>query len=606
MINKTNYYDRIKVIDWNAVPASLKKIHETLIPDAAKSDWSAYSNDGDVKRVVDKYFGYIAKFVPASNVDTPVSKKAAVLPKQAKQASAPKEKKQKIAKVIPELPEPKQVVYIPTATSFIKRYAALHGKIKTKDQILSLTHGLQKAITEQRIKSGDPAMREIEKMQSELIMLATTMGDSAKIEIDARSLTHYKQIAQGEEIRTSVKLLKQFIQINGKAPDKVKAEKLGRKMAEAYVEIPKEDPYRSELSAGTDALADYCNGNTKTVGIPEVSLRGLSGLAGIGAFAGLGRAANASPILQALQDARVNNLSEASMKRAFAKSPAPGLCLEIAKLLIRRGSLNMSVVRGQSLKPITTYRTELSGMSLDAESPGDDGINATDLLNMRLSGSGHSSISGLGNVVESGVINKTESFTQQINRPAHSPLQIGSESLMEKITARDLAKMRFKTIGYNGRYKDVIGDPAIGFRMMVYAKPFEGKSSFAIEFCKDLAELGKGRIAYLALEEGISASMKKKVVDRGAANVDGLDFLGYMPASFAGYNFVVIDSVSDRSMKREALRELFSQNPDICFICIFHATKEGTARGGLDYSHDMDIILKIENHKPVVEKNRFL
>jgi len=62
----------------------------------------------------------------------------------------------------------------------------------------------------------------------------------------------------------------------------------------------------------------------------------------------------------------------------------------------------------------------------------------------------------------------------------------------------------------------------------------------------------------------------------------------------------------DRSISREQLREMFLNHPQTCFICIFHATKAGSARGGLDYSHDMDIIVKIENLKPVVEKNRFL
>jgi len=333
------------VIDWNAVPVSLKKIHETLIPDAAKSDWSAYNTDGDVKRVVDKYFGYIAKFVLASNDETATTKKAAVRSKPSKPATVPKVKHPKLTKNIPSLPEPKQVVYIPTATAFIKRYAALHGKVKTKDQILSLTHGLQKAITEQRIKSGDSAIREIEKMQSELITLATTMGDKAKIEIDAPSLTHYKQIAKGEEIRTSVKLLKQFIQINGKTPDKAKVETLGKKMAAAYDSIPKEDSYLHELNEGAKAIADYVHGNTKVVSIPKVSLHGLSGIAGASTVSGLGRVTGGNAVISLLRDADVKDVKEPSMKRAFRAAKAPGLCLEIARLMIRRGELTTAILK---------------------------------------------------------------------------------------------------------------------------------------------------------------------------------------------------------------------------------------------------------------------
>ncbi len=176
----------------------------------------------------------------------------------------------------------------------------------------------------------------------------------------------------------------------------------------------------------------------------------------------------------------------------------------------------------------------------------------------------------------------------------------------DTVSAKDLAKMTFETIGYNGQFKNVIGDPATGFRMMVFGKPFQGKSSFVIELCKELAGLNRGNVAYLCLEEGISMSMQKKVIDRGADKVEGLDFRGTMPASFDGYGFVVIDSVSDRGISREQLREMFLHNPDVCFICIFHATKTGDARGGLDFSHDMDIIIRIDAHQPFVEKNRFL
>jgi hypothetical protein len=76
------------------------------------------------------------------------------------------------------------------------------------------------------------------------------------------------------------------------------------------------------------------------------------------------------------------------------------------------------------------------------------------------------------------------------------------------------------------------------------------------------------------------------------------------PSPLQGYSFVVLDSVSDRSIKRDKLRKMFLDNPDTSFICIFRSTKDGDARGGLNYSHDMDI--KIKNHKPIIEKNRFL
>ncbi len=444
---------------------------------------------------------------------------------------------------------------------------------------------------------SSPAKQVVNLLRRRVVSLIG-VRNSAKIEIDAPSLSHYKEIAQGEEVRTSVKLLKQFIQINGKSPDKTKAETLGKKMAGAYDTIPKEDAYRSELAAAAKAVAAYVSGDVKIIGIPPASLHGLGSIATGGGVVGLGRIVPGSgegAIIRLLREEKVKNLSDATLKKAFRQTVVPSMCLEMARDLIRRGELTMEVLNNP---PSKKKHMGIAGVA-DNDSLEGGRITDLDILEMRLKGAG-SQVSGLG-MIEN---NKT-AYAAQVVTPS-KPISVAIPAQSETVSARDLAKMRFKTIGYNGRFKDVVGDPAVGFHMMVYGKPYNGKSSFVIELCKDLAALNKGKIAYLALEEGISLSMQKKVIDRGAENVEGLEFKGSMPASFEGYGFIVIDSVSDRSISREKLREMFLQNPQTCFICIFHSTKEGTARGGLDYSHDMDVIIKIEAHKPVVEKNRFL
>ncbi len=681
MVTTQNYFDTILRIDWNTVPDSLKKTRDTLIPDAARNDWKIYNNDEDVRRVVEKYFGYIGRYVappksgkPVTDVSERPSKKAAgsiLSDETRKEAHAlatdlirsyvlrgdtyeslkksylgrsidggsamiksdkiivdrignasvnvffslrsifneiKKESGEAVplkaakrsgkTKSVSDLPEPKQVTHIPTSTTFIRRYAALHGKVKTRDQILSLVHGLQKAITEQRITKTNPAIGEIEKMQHELIALAGSMGETAKIEIDEPSLAHYDQIAKGEEVRTSVRLLKSFISMNGKAYEKKKAAALQSKMEKALHSIPKEDAYLPQLSTAMKALASYGEGKDKTISIPTAALHGLGGIA-TGYIAGLGTVPGSGEgaIIRLLRAEGVKSLSEASLKKAFRRTVAPSLCLEIARSLIRRRELTMDVISSPHSKK---QSNSLSGID-SVELAGDGRITDLDILDMRLSGS-RSAGSGLGST---GNAVATAASSMQFASTAKPAPQLQMQTAVP-VSAKELAKMRFETIGYKGRFKDVVGDPAMGFHMMVYGKPFQGKSSFVIELCKDLTHLGKGKVAYLALEEGISASMQKKIIDRQADNIDGLDFLGAMPASFEGYCFVVIDSVSDRAIKRDTLRELFLRYSTVCFICIFHATKSGSARGGLDYSHDMDVIIRIDNHKPFVEKNRFL
>lgn len=609
-ITTANYFASVQSLDWNGVPASLKKMHETLIPDVSKSDWQAYNSDADIKRTVDKYFGYIAKHVSAAVPAPPSPAPSVSAPKSRKPPAVPKSRAPKLApaaspSVPNELPEPKQVTHITTATAFIRRYAALHGKVKTRDQILSLTHGFQKAVTEQRIKKDSPVFKEVERMQRELLTLLSAMTGNLKIEIDAAFLAHCKQIAEGEEVRTSVKLIKSFITMSGKAYDKTKAGALLKKMEAAVGKIPAEDPYRSQLIAAMETISGYCKGKDKAVGIPPAFLHGLGTVATCGYVGGLG---NINPgdgsggVIRLLRAEGVKDLSERTLKKAFRDTAAPGLCLDLARMLIQRGDLAMAILNAPPVK--TSYRERGIGLAgIDAHGSGGSfsGISGLDMLEMHLDRSaGNSSIAGAVNHPH-----WPKPAAQLAHRPAQ-PVARTEPGSPDTISAKDLAKMTFQTIGYNGRFRNVVGDPEVGFRMMVFGKPFQGKSSFVIELCKDLAALKIGKIAYLALEEGISMSMQKKVIDRGAANVEGLEFKGAIPASFDGYSFVVIDSVSDRGISREKLREMFLHNPDTCFICIFHATKTGDARGGLDFAHDMDIIIRIEGHQPFVEKNRFL
>ena len=613
-LNQSNYLQFREQIDWSRMPAVLTGKPKEVTDNAATKNWV---NMGEQAQKATEHFFKLcsamlakdptllsAPAAPPEPSAAPAPDLPAATPPQpkakrprAKKEKAPKSEAGKLMTALPaDVPKAAQVLAIATPVSFIKRYVALDRKVKTREQIVSLLHSLQKAITEGRITSRSPASAEIGKMQAELLSMFYNMDAQVHVLMDAKSLAHYMEIAKGEEVRTSVRLLKQFIQMTGKAADKKKAESLGKRLAIAYDTVPKEDAYRSELASAAKAVASYVSGETKAVGIPSATLHGLGTVAS-GTVAGLGAISSGeNAIIQHLRQQRVSDFSEASLKRAFRNAPAPGLCVEIAKGLMRRGELTKATMLGPLVKK------KPSGLDGVAGEPrvSADAITDLDVLDLKLSGHHASaSLAGLGTVTTI-----TQGIPARLERTVTTPPAFNDAT--ETVSARDLAKMRFKTIGYNGRFKDVMGDPALGFHMMVYGPPFNGKSSFVIELCKDLAALGKGRIAYLALEEGISLSMQKKVLDRGADKVDGLEFKGAMPASFDGYCFVVIDSVSDRAISREKLREMFLTNPKTCFICIFHATKAGDARGGLDYSHDMDIILKIEGHKPLVEKNRFL
>ena len=151
--------------------------------------------------------------------------------------------------------------------------------------------------------------------------------------------------------------------------------------------------------------------------------------------------------------------------------------------------------------------------------------------------------------------------------------------------------MEFETIGIQGRWKELIGDPSIGFSMMVYGQPKSGKSTLMMEFAQYLAQ-NHGNTLYVAIEEGFGYTLKDKIQRVGAKSTN-LSFAADIPSSLEGQNFVFIDSISRGGMELEDLIKLQEKYPKIGFIYIFHTTKDGRFRGGNHYAHEVDVIVEV-------------
>jgi hypothetical protein len=173
--------------------------------------------------------------------------------------------------------------------------------------------------------------------------------------------------------------------------------------------------------------------------------------------------------------------------------------------------------------------------------------------------------------------------------PAVINQQLGQ--LPEVISSTDLLKMEFETIGLEGKWKDLIGDPSVGFSMMVYGQPKSGKSTLMLEFAQYLAE-HHGKTLYVAIEEGFGYTLKEKIQRIGATSPN-LSFAAKVPTKLDGLAFVFIDSISRGGFELEDLIQFREANPKASFIYIFHTTKDGRFRGGNQYAHEVDVILEV-------------
>lgn len=165
-----------------------------------------------------------------------------------------------------------------------------------------------------------------------------------------------------------------------------------------------------------------------------------------------------------------------------------------------------------------------------------------------------------------------------------------------------LINQHYDVMTLSGRWKDFIGRPSKNFKMMVYGKPGQGKSTFSILFARYLAKEKGLRVLYVAAEEKFGYTLQEKI-KRLEALTPNLDFAEDLTFSdLPNYDVVLLDSVNHLQMDADELATL----PQNCaYVWIFQSTKEGNYKGGQQYAHDSDTVIKVDSMKARTEKNRF-
>lgn len=471
MLNTNNYFSKAASINWDNLPEALAKGHK-LVEGASQNNWAAYNSNENIKRVVDAFFQKLNEYLDKnpsavtavskslpSKTESTATKSAAPKPTPTTRKMPPK--KEAVEK---EEYDSEDVELIDTDVQFIKRYAAMHGKVKSQAQILTLLHSLQKAIIERRIGKDSPYAKEIDMMQKQLISCYEKMGDMAEIKIDSKNLKRYLEIAHSQEGMFSVALLKSYIALNGKRDVKDRSQRLFNRIKKTVEQgkITKSDKYADKLNEAYQTLKNYIDGDSAMLNINKAQLNGLMGILG--------------------------------------------------ENLFQKKSLN-----------------------------GFDDDN--------------------GMIVSSG----------------------------------ELLAMDFQTIGLQGRYKELIGDPSVGFTAMVYGLPKSGKSTMCLEFANYLAA-HHGKVLYCAIEEGFGYTLKEKI-ERLKAHHSNLYITDRVPENLNDFHFVFIDSVSKAGMDVNDIDALRKMHPEVSFIFIYHTTKEGNFKGVNEHAHEVDVIVQVEKGK---------
>ena len=171
------------------------------------------------------------------------------------------------------------------------------------------------------------------------------------------------------------------------------------------------------------------------------------------------------------------------------------------------------------------------------------------------------------------------------------------------MNSMDFANMEFDTLGFTGKWLELIGDPSKNFTAMVFGKPKMGKSYLCVDFAGYLAR-NHGKVLYVAKEEGLDMTLQKKLNDKAVAHTN-LDVASVLPKSLASYDFIFLDSVNRLGLQPEDLNNLKFQNPTKSFIFIFQSTKNGNFRGANAFQHDVDVVIEVPQRGKAVQMGRF-
>jgi hypothetical protein len=171
------------------------------------------------------------------------------------------------------------------------------------------------------------------------------------------------------------------------------------------------------------------------------------------------------------------------------------------------------------------------------------------------------------------------------------------------LNSRDVINLKTEKLGFQGKWRDFIGNPSKGFTMMIYGKPKYGKTYLAVDFAGYLSR-NHGRVLYVAREEGFDDTLQDKLRDKGVAHED-LDVADHLPKNLSGYDFVFFDSINRLDLSPEDVERHENKHPSISFIYVFQTNKGGDFKGSMEFKHNVDCVVEVPEKGLAVQYGRY-
>lgn len=569
MINKQTYFDRIKGVNYDALTSSLKKAFD-FTKEATENHrtWKYYDSEEVIKKKIDEYFSALDRFLVESK-----KPKNSYDEKEARQAA----KKLiygyvKRGDIIQQLKSGQMGTSNGEFSASIKGnkidVTELHNaKVDFSFPLQSIYNEIIDELGTEPEKSK-PSPKQVNKKQAAKKEKKQTPKPSQKKGDDAKPV---------ERIGEEVKFIKRYAMMQGKEKTDLQLLNFLSALQKAVVEkrIRKTSSFKKEIEYIQTNLVKLTNALRK---IPQASKR----------IAEIKINADVLKNFLEIGGSEKVRLSVNYLKRYIGiqgkhmtKEKAERL-LETLKKAVKMGKIYADDPFAERLRAVYSalgkfLKVARKNDTLEVHSEILNGLNAT--------------LDGCSCDAE-----KKKDVQQDLEGVSSAIKNTVMNSL-------DFANLKFETLGFTGKWKELIGDPCEGFTAMVFGKPKMGKSYLCVDFAGYLAR-NHGNTLYVAKEEKLDATLQKKLNDKEVKH-RCLFVSDHLPDDLSPYQFIFLDSVSKLRLSPEDLERLKAENPGKSFIDIYQTTKTGNFRGTNEHQHDVDVVIEIPEKGKAVQFGRF-
>jgi molybdopterin-guanine dinucleotide biosynthesis protein len=176
----------------------------------------------------------------------------------------------------------------------------------------------------------------------------------------------------------------------------------------------------------------------------------------------------------------------------------------------------------------------------------------------------------------------------------------------------EILQMKKKEFAFEGEWLEAFDRPEQRGVWFVWGNSGNGKTSFVMQLCRELARFGK--VAYNALEEGTSKTVRDSIVRFGMDELDGrmqflcepMDELTARLARKKSPDYVVVDSFQYAQLSYRQYISFKEANRKKLIIFVSHATgKLPAGRPAVSVMYDAALKIWVEGYR-AFSKGRYV